>query len=154
MDLILICLRSAAEIAASLLIVAIASAVSIGLGEKTRRPFSTRILMVGLLIGFALWDQGGGIRIMVLAFGIAATAFMLLWIWLGDGPERGRVEKAPRVRWYYPALTARMGDLRRPSASELRHLLRRLSRELLTDGLSARAKARLIKGVARAALKQ
>ena len=44
--------------------------------------------------------------------------------------------------------------VRSPSASELRHLLRRLSRELLTDGLSARAKAKLIKGVARAALKQ
>jgi hypothetical protein len=154
MDLILICLRSAAEIAASLLIVAIASAVSVGLGEKTRHRFSASVVMAALLIGFAFCDFAGGIRTMVLAFGTAATAFMILWIWLGDGPERGRVKKAPRVKWYYPALTARMGDLRSPSASELRHLLRRLSRELLTDGLSARAKARLIKGVARAALKQ
>lgn len=154
MDLILICLRSAAEIAASLLIVAIASTVSVGLGQKTGHRFSASAVMAALLIGFAFWDFAGGIRVMVLAFGTAAAAFMILWIWLGDGPERGRVKKAPRVKWYYPALTARMGDLRSPSASELRHLLRRLSRELLTDGLSARAKARLIKGVARAALKQ
>jgi len=154
MDLILICLRSAAEIAASLLIVAIASAVSVGVGEKTPRPFSAPVLMVGLLIGFALWSEAGGIRTMVLAFGIAATAFMFLWIWMGEGPERGPVKKGPLVKWYYPALTARMGELRSPSASELRHLLRRLSRELRTDGLSERAKARLIKGVARAALKQ
>lgn len=154
MDLILICLRSAAEIVASLLIVAIASTVSVGLGQKTGHRFSASAVMAALLIGFAFWDFAGRIRIMVLAFGIAAMAFMILWIWLGDGPERGRVKKAPRVKWYYPALTARMGDLRSPSASELRHLLRRLSRELLTDGLSARAKARLIKGVARAALKQ
>ncbi|EJL23095.1 hypothetical protein [Novosphingobium sp. AP12] len=91
---------------------------------------------------------------MVLAFGIAATAFMILWTLLGDGPGRDRVKKTPRVKWHYPALTARLGDFKSPSVSDLRHLLRRLSRELLTNGLSARAKARLIKGVARAALKQ
>jgi hypothetical protein len=136
------------------LIVAIACALSVGIGEKTRHPFSAPFVMTGLLIGFAFWDGGGGIRIMVLAFGIAGTAFMILWTSLGDGPERDRMKKTPRVRWHYPALTARMGDLRRPTDAELRHLLRRLSRELLTEGLSARAKARLIKGVARAALKQ
>ncbi|TCM28377.1 hypothetical protein [Novosphingobium sp. ST904] len=154
MDLILVCITSAAEIAASLLIVAMACSLSVAAGQKTHHPFAAPVLMTALLMGCALWDGGGGIRVMVLAFGTAAAAFMILWIWLGDGPERGRVKKAPRVKWYYPALTARMGDLRSPSASELRHLLRRLSRELLTDGLSARAKARLIKGVARAALKQ
>lgn len=153
MDLILVCLRSAAEIAASLLIVATACALSVGVGEKTRHPFAAPVLMTAVLIGCALWDEDGGISVMVLAFGIAATAFMVLRIWLGDGPERDRMKKTPRTKWHYPALTARMGDVRSPSASELRHLLRRLSRELLTDGLSARAKARLIKGVARAALK-
>lgn len=154
MDLIEVCAEAAVEIVASLLLVIAATCLCVAIATRLRHRWIGAMLMTmlaALVAGMNI--VGNHMESMILAFAIASALLMLLWaLFEGQAVQaHAKAQKGPR--WNYPALTARIGELRRPLPDELRHLLRRLTRELITQDMSARARASYVKRVARACLK-
>lgn len=154
MELASIFLRSAAEIALSMLVVGALSVLCLRIGQWTHFGFLAPLVLTALLVGlFFTAGLGGTIRAMTLSFGIASASLMILWAKLGGGPQTPPSVEDPRSRhWTYPALLASIGEMRKPSPRELRALLTRMKDEIPAPGLLPQAKILLIKKVARAAL--
>jgi hypothetical protein len=58
----------------------------------------------------------------------------------------------PRV-WHYPALIAVLGQERKPNFAEMRHLVRRIRREVVAANSQQSARGRVVRRLVIAALK-
>lgn len=55
--------------------------------------------------------------------------------------------------WHYPALIAALGQERKPNLAELRHLVRRIRREVLAGSSQRGARGQVVRSLVIAALK-
>lgn len=143
------------KIVGSFLVMMLLAALSLKVAAAWRMPFISPLIMGTITIALVIINEVlSRLPLMLLAFGVTSTILLLLGVFFSSSDAARNGVGGRRLKhWNYPALIASIGERRRPTRFELRCLLTRLRSEVRSTGRSSGSNVRLIKSIARLAIK-